>query len=191
MIETVVLIVCGYLLGSISSAIILSRIMGFEDPRREGSKNPGATNVMRIAGKKAAALTLAGDCLKGLLPVLAAWWLGVTPLAVAATGFAAFIGHCYPVFFGFRGGKGVATAIGAAVAFDWIAGALLIGGWLLIARVFRVSSLAAIVAFAVLPFIIYWRWADLVIAGLFAAQSLILIWRHRGNIERLLRGTEA
>jgi glycerol-3-phosphate acyltransferase PlsY len=190
MIETIALIIFAYLLGSVSSAILLSKIMGFKDPRSEGSKNPGATNVLRIAGKKAAFFTLVGDFLKGLIPVLVAGALYSDPLVVALTAFAAFAGHCFPVFFQFRGGKGVATAIAATVAFDWLAGAALIAIWLLFARVFKISSLAAIVSFSALPALIYWRVPSLEVAAIFAAISIISIWRHRANIQRLLSGNE-
>ncbi len=190
MFEIIALLICAYLLGSISSAILLSKIMGFQDPRSEGSKNPGATNVLRIAGKKAAFLTLVGDCLKGLIPVLIANALFADPLVVALAAFAAFAGHCFPIFFAFRGGKGVATAMAATVGFDWVAGAILIAIWLLFARVFKISSLAAIVSFGALPVLIYWREPDLGATAVFAAISIILIWRHRDNIQRLLSGTE-
>jgi glycerol-3-phosphate acyltransferase PlsY len=190
MIETIALLSFAYLLGSLSSAILLSKIMGFKDPRSEGSNNPGATNVLRIAGKKAAFLTLLGDCLKGFIPVLVAAALFTDPLIVALTAFAAFAGHCFPVFFAFRGGKGVATAIAASVAFNWIVGTILIAIWLLFARVFKISSLAAIISFCALPLLVYWREPDLRVAGVFAAMSIILIWRHRSNIERLLSGNE-
>lgn len=191
MLESTALILFAYLLGSISSAILLSKIMGFKDPRSEGSKNPGATNVLRIAGKKAAFLTLVGDCLKGLIPVLLARWLEADPLVVALTAFAAFSGHCFPVFFHFRGGKGVATAIAATVGFNWIAGAILIAIWLLFARVFKISSLAAIISFCALPLLIYWREQDLQISIVFVAISVILIWRHKSNIQRLIQGSES
>ena len=190
MIEIIAQISFAYLLGSISSAILLSKIMGFKDPRSEGSNNPGATNVLRIAGKKAAFLTLLGDCLKGFIPVLVAAALFTDPLVVALTAFAAFAGHCFPIFFSFRGGKGVATAIAASVAFDWMVGAILIAIWLLFARVFKISSLAAIISFCALPLLVYWRVPDLRVAGVFAAMSIILIWRHRSNIKRLLSGSE-
>jgi glycerol-3-phosphate acyltransferase PlsY len=190
MIQTIALLLFAYLLGSISSAILLSKVMGFQDPRSEGSKNPGATNVLRIAGRKAAILTLTGDFLKGLLPVLLATALHSDPLIVALAAFAAFAGHCFPLFFAFRGGKGVATAIAATVAFDWIVGALLIAVWLLFARAFKISSLAAIISFCALPALIYWRHPDLNVTAVFAAISTILIWRHRRNIQRLLSGTE-
>jgi glycerol-3-phosphate acyltransferase PlsY len=190
MIEIVALLLCSYLLGSLSSAILLSKIMGFKDPRSEGSKNPGATNVLRIAGKKAAFLTLVGDCLKGLIPVLVAAALEVDPLIVALTAFAAFAGHCFPVFFAFRGGKGVATAMAATVGFNWLVGMILIAIWLLFARVFKISSLAGIISFGALPALIYWRVPDLGVTAVFAAISTILIWRHRANIQRLLSGEE-
>ena len=191
MLESVVLICFAYLLGSISSAILLSKIMGFEDPRSEGSKNPGATNVLRIAGKKAAFFTLVGDCLKGIIPVLLAHWLEADQLVVALTAFAAFCGHCFPLFFGFKGGKGVATALAATLGFNWIAGILLIGVWLLFARVFKISSLAAIISFSVLPLLIYWRAQDLRVSMVFVALSVILIWRHKANIQRLISGSES
>ena len=191
MIEIVALLLCSYLLGSLSSAILLSKLMGFKDPRSEGSKNPGATNVLRIAGKKAAFLTLVGDCLKGFIPVVVATTLQFDPLIIALTAFAAFAGHCFPIFFAFRGGKGVATTIAATVAFNWLAGIILIAIWLLFARVFKISSLAAIISFCALPPLIYWRVPDLGVAAVFAAISLILIWRHRDNIQRLLSGEEA
>jgi len=191
MLESAALILFAYLLGSISSAIVLSKIMGFKDPRSEGSNNPGATNVLRIAGKKAAFLTLVGDCLKGLIPVLIARGLEADPLVVALTAFAAFSGHCFPVFFHFRGGKGVATAIAATVGFNWIAGAILIAIWLLFAKVFKISSLAAIISFCALPLLIYWREQDLQVSIVFVALSVILIWRHKSNIQRLIQGSES
>jgi len=191
MLETAALLCFAYLLGSLSAAIILSRIMGFPDPRSGGSNNPGATNVLRIAGKKAAFFTLVGDFLKGLIPVLLARWLETDPVVMALTGFAAFIGHCFPVFFAFKGGKGVATAIAATLAFDWASGAILVGIWLLFAKVFRISSLAAIISFSLLPLAIYWRSQEPWVSLVFVVLSAILIWRHRGNIQRLIRGTES
>lgn len=191
MLEPLILLCFAYLIGSISSAILLSKIMGFEDPRTEGSNNPGATNVLRIAGKKAAFFTLAGDFLKGMIPVLIAQTLEVEPLWVALTGFSAFIGHCFPVFFRFQGGKGVATAIAATIAFNWIAGAILVATWLLFAKVFKISSLAAIISFSILPMTIFWLTRDLWVASVFVLLSAILIWRHKSNIQRLISGTES
>ncbi len=188
---TIALIVFAYLLGSISSAILLSKLMGFTDPRSEGSNNPGATNVLRIAGKKAAIFTLVGDCLKGLIPVLLAHWLSDDPVVIALTGFSAFLGHCFPLYFGLKGGKGVATAIAVSVGYEWLVGAIIITIWLLFAKVFKISSLAAIIAFTVLPALIYWQDTSWVTTGIFALMSSILIWRHKSNIQRLLQGTEA
>jgi len=185
------LILFAYLLGSISSAILLSKLMGFTDPRSEGSKNPGATNVLRIAGKKAAFFTLVGDCLKGLIPVLIAHWLSDNSIVIALTGFSAFLGHCFPLFFGFKGGKGVATAIAVCVGYDWLIGVFIIAIWLLFAKVFKISSVAAIVAFATLPVLVYWQSETWSTTAVFALMSVILIWRHKANIQRLLQGTEA
>lgn len=186
----VLLIITAYLIGSFSSAITLSRLMGFEDPRSQGSRNPGATNVLRIAGKKAAALTLFGDLLKGLLPVLAARALGGSDLAVALVGFAAFIGHCYPLWYRFEGGKGVATAIGFLLGYAPLLGLVIVALWLIIAKLFRLSSLAALIAFAALPALHAWLDGDARVTALFILLDLILIWRHRGNIRRLVRGEE-
>ena len=191
LITVIGLILFAYLLGSISSAILLSKLMGFTDPRSEGSKNPGATNVLRIAGKKAAFFTLVGDCLKGLIPVLIAHWLSDDSIVIALTGFSAFLGHCFPLFFGFKGGKGVATAIAVCVGYDWLIGVIIIAIWLLFAKVFKISSLAAIVAFATLPALVYWQDGSWPTTVVFALMSVILIWRHKANIQRLLQGTEA
>ena len=189
--ESIGLLLFAYLLGSLSSAIILSKLMGFKDPRTDGSNNPGATNVLRIAGKKAAFLTLVGDCLKGLIPVLLALAISEDRAFIALTGICAFLGHCYPIFFQFKGGKGVATAIAVNVAFNWIVGLIIIGIWLLFAKVFRISSLAAIIAFAALPALIFWQEAAIATTLIFTMMSAILIWRHRSNIQRLIQGTEA
>ena len=184
------LVLAAYLLGSISSAIIVCRIMGLPDPRSQGSNNPGATNVLRIGGKKAAAITLLGDALKGLIPVLACHALGVSPLIFALTGMAAFLGHLYPVFFGFKGGKGVATAMGIQFGLSWMVGASVAGVWLFMAKVLNVSSLAALVSMSLAPLLvwIFWPAPELIIMQ--SAMSLILIWRHRSNIRNLLSGEE-
>ncbi|MFT5656815.1 MAG: glycerol-3-phosphate acyltransferase PlsY [Gammaproteobacteria bacterium] len=165
--------------------------MGFTDPRSDGSNNPGATNVLRIAGKKAAVLTLTGDFLKGLIPVLIARWLALDEWLVATTGLCAFLGHCYPLFFHFKGGKGVATSIAVAVAYNGIIGLIVIAIWLLFAKVFKISSLAAIVAFSTLPLLVFWNSSDYRVTSIFGLMSVILIWRHKSNIQRLISGTEA
>ena len=180
-----------YLLGSFSSAITLSKIMGFADPRSEGSNNPGATNVMRIAGKKAAALTLFGDMLKGFIPVLVASFILSQPLFIALTGLAAFLGHCYPVFYQFKGGKGVATAIGFILAFNWMLGLVVIAIWLIVAKVFKLSSLAALIAFTCLPFMYYALQSDITISILLFIITLIMTYRHKENIQRIIKGEEA
>lgn len=186
----IIFIISAYLLGSISSAIILSKIMGFPDPRSEGSLNPGATNVMRIAGKKAAAITLAGDMIKGFIPTLLAFFILHDPFLVIVIGFAAFIGHCYPIFYQFKGGKGVATAIGATLAFNVISGLFVISIWLIVAKGFKLSSLAALIAFIALPVFTYWQFNNLEVSLTFTLISLILTIRHKDNIKRLLAGTE-
>ncbi len=185
-----VLIVFAYLLGSISSAIIVCRVLRLPDPRGEGSGNPGATNVLRIGGKKAAAITLIGDMLKGLLPVLVAKLLGASLSVQALVAVAAFLGHLYPVFFGFRGGKGVATALGVLLGLHWPVGLLTIATWLLIAKVFKVSSLAALLSLLVAPLYLWWLIPErsLIIAMVFMVA--LLFWRHRANIRNLIQGTE-
>src|SRR3990167_5067564 len=140
-VQTVISIIIAYLFGSISSAILVCKIMGLPDPRTEGSRNPGATNVLRIGGKKAAAITLLGDMLKGVIPVLAAKWYGLDSLGLALVTFAAFIGHLFPVFFRLEGGKGVATLLGCLLALSLPAGLCWIATWLLMAAILRYSSL--------------------------------------------------
>ncbi len=184
------LVIAAYLLGSISSAIIVCRMMELPDPRTEGSNNPGATNVLRIGGKKAAAITLLGDALKGLLPMLLAHVLEVTPLIFALTGLAAFLGHLYPVFFGFKGGKGVATAMGVQFGLSWMVGASVAGTWLFMAKVLNVSSLAALVSMSLAPVFVWIFWPSPELIIMQSVMSLILIWRHRSNIRNLLSGEE-
>lgn len=164
--------------------------MGLDDPRQSGSNNPGATNVLRIGGKKAAAITLLGDMLKGLLPVLLATTLQDSPIVTALTALAAFLGHLFPVFFGFRGGKGVATAIGAAFGLSLVCGLLVATTWLAASLVFRISSLAALTAFALAPL---YLWVVTGLASYALTMTVItalLFWRHKANIQRILKGTE-
>ncbi|MEW7977408.1 MAG: glycerol-3-phosphate 1-O-acyltransferase PlsY [Candidatus Sedimenticola endophacoides] len=184
------LILAAYLFGSISSAIIVCRLMGLPDPRTQGSNNPGATNVLRIGGKRAAAITLAGDSLKGLLPVLAANLLGVPPLTLAAVAMAAFLGHLYPVFFGFKGGKGVATALGVQFGLGWMIGASVAAIWLFMAKVVRISSLAALVSMALAPLIVWHFSASGELTLMQVLMSILLFWRHRSNIRNLFSGRE-
>ena len=184
------LILTAYLVGSLSAAIILCRLLGLPDPRTQGSGNPGATNVLRIGGKKAAAATLFLDMLKGLLPVLLARALDAPLEIQAAVAFAAFLGHLYPVFFRFQGGKGVATALGVLLALNWLVGLATIATWLVMALLFRISSLAALTAILLTP-LYFWlldRQPPLLAVAL--VITLLLFWRHRSNIRKLLNGTE-
>jgi glycerol-3-phosphate acyltransferase PlsY len=179
-----------YLIGSISSAIIICQLMGLPDPREQGSGNPGATNVMRIGGKKAAAMTLFGDLLKGLLPVYLAKELGVSVELLALIGIAAFLGHLYPVFFKFAGGKGVATSIGVLLGFSWVLGVAFVGTWLLIYKVGKISSLSALCASILSPIYAWFIVGDLYLVGASIFMMLLLLWRHKSNIQRLIKGEE-
>ncbi len=184
------LVPSAYLFGSISSAIIVCRLMGLDDPRKQGSGNPGATNVMRIGGKKAAAITLLGDALKGLVPVLTAKILGVDSLLLSAVVFAAFLGHLYPVFFGFNGGKGVATSLGVSLGVAWLLGLAVSATWFVIYKIGRISSLAALVTAVLSPGYVWLITGDSNLVISFALISIILLWRHKSNIQRLLAGEE-
>ena len=190
MIIDIVLITAAYLLGSISSAIIVCQIMGLPDPRSQGSGNPGATNVLRMGSKKAAAITLFGDMLKGLLPVLAGHLLGVSLLILTLTGLAAFLGHLYPVFFRFHGGKGVATLLGVLVGINWILGLAAIGTWLFVAKVLKISSLSALIMAALVPVYSWFIHHDWPFTLILTGMCILLFWRHRSNIRKLLSGQE-
>lgn len=180
----------GYLLGSLPFAVIVSKAFGLADPRSFGSKNPGATNVLRSGNKLAAALTLAGDAAKGWLAMWLAQLLGADPAGVAVAGLAAFLGHIFPLFLGFKGGKGVATALGVLAGFSgWLALACA-ATWFAAAAVFRYSSLAALAAAAVAPFAA-WGIVGGQVAVAVGFLSALLFWRHQDNVKRLLAGTEA
>jgi len=179
-----------YLIGSISSAIIICRLMGLPDPREQGSGNPGATNVMRIGGKKAAGITLLGDLLKGFIPVYVANLLGASTLLLACIGIAAFIGHLYPIFFKFKGGKGVATSIGVLLGFSWLLGLAFTATWLLIYKIGKVSSASALCASVLSPIFAWYIVGDISIVGASIIMMLFLLWRHKSNIQRLLAGEE-
>ncbi len=184
------LIIAAYLLGSLSSAIIVCHVMGLPDPRSEGSNNPGATNVLRIGGKKAAAITLAGDMLKGFIPVLAAKLLGLEPLYLAGVALAAILGHLYPLFFRFRGGKGIATTMGAQLGLGWQIGGSVIIIWLFVSKALKISSAAGLIAMGLAPVIIWLFWPAPELVIMQSGVSLLLFWRHRENIKRLLDGSE-
>lgn len=185
------LVPLAYLTGSVSSAVIVCRMMGLADPRENGSGNPGATNVMRIGGKKAAAITLAGDALKGLLPVLLAQAIGADTFLLAAVVFAAFLGHLYPVFFEFKGGKGVATSFGVMLGVHWFLGVAIAGTWFLVYKIGKISSLSALVAAVLAPAYVWFIVGDVNLLVIFVLISLILLWRHKDNIQRLLVGNES
>jgi glycerol-3-phosphate acyltransferase PlsY len=187
----IICLILGYLLGSLPFAVIVSRLFGLADPRQHGSRNPGATNVLRTGHKLAAALTLLGDAAKGWLAMFVAATLGAGETAVLLAGFAAFCGHLFPVFLGFKGGKGVATALGVLLGVHWslaLAGFLV---WLLVAVTTRYSSLAALSAAATAPvfaWLLIGRWETITMVS---ALALMLVYRHKANITRLLAGTES
>ncbi len=184
-----------YLIGSVSFAVVVSRLMGLADPHSYGSGNPGATNVLRTGNRKAAILTLVGDIGKGVLAVLLARslapMLGLAPLTVTAVGLAVFLGHLFPIFHRFSGGKGVATAAGVLLALNWVHGLATLATWLIIAFFFRYSSLAALVAAVFAPF--YWLllFGPSLQALVIIAIAVLLIWRHRANIAKLIAGKES
>lgn len=184
------ILIAAYLLGSISTAILVCKIMGLADPRTVGSKNPGATNVLRHGGKKAAFFTLLGDFLKGLIPVLIAKLLGLNNSWIILVGIAAFLGHLYPIYFHFRGGKGVATAIGVYLGVNLIAGALVAITWLFVAKVLKISSLSALIATLLAPIYFYVVTRDLPITLGMIFITVLIYWRHRSNIQNLLSGEE-
>jgi len=195
----ILFVVAAYLIGSISTAIVVCKLMGLPDPRSEGSGNPGATNVLRVGGKKAAAITLFGDTLKGFIPVFVASFFELSALGFALVGLAAFLGHLYPVFFGFKGGKGVATMLGVLFGIHWMVGLATALTWLVMAKGFKISSLSALVATLLAPLYVFLIMAlylkmnmdhvlPLVIST--GVMTAILFWRHRSNIQNLISGKE-
>lgn len=190
-IEVILAVIIAYLFGSISSAIVICKMMGLPDPRTEGSRNPGATNVLRLGGKKAAVIVLLGDMLKGFVPVLLAKWYGFDNNVLALVAFAAFLGHLFPIFFRFEGGKGVATLVGCLLALSLPTALCWMACWLLMAILFRYSSLASLTASFFAPFFIAYFTANLSLIIVTALMSLILIYRHQSNIKKLISGTES
>ena len=187
-------VIAAYLIGSLSFAVIVSKYYGMDDPRTFGSGNPGATNVLRSGKKKAAALTLLGDALKGLVAVVLARCLqdalNLSDITIAAVAVAALVGHMWPIFFGFKGGKGVATALGVLLALSPATALVCAAIWLVMAFGFKVSSLAALVATVAAPLVAFWlmpypswAWATVVIA-------VLVLYRHKSNIQNLLQGKE-
>jgi len=199
MIESTLLLIASYLLGSISFAILVARFYGLPDPRSHGSGNPGATNMLRTGKKSAAALTLLGDALKGYLAVILAQWItgvyGLPSYVPYLAALAAFLGHLFPVFFGFKGGKGVATALGVLLALDLRLGGLTILTWGVVFAITRVSSLSALVAATLAPVYGYYLLGHgpetAFLAGILALLSLLVLARHHSNIRKLLSGEES
>ena len=193
-------VLAAYLIGSLSFAVIVSRFMGLNDPRSYGSKNPGATNVLRSGNKLAAVVTLVLDAVKGWLPMALVHWQGAAyglgDGALAAAGLAAFLGHLYPVFFGFKGGKGVATAAGVLLGVHWLLGLACMGTWALVAYVSRYSSLSALSCAMLAPlyYVLGDRglwYVDRSVLLMLVMMGALLIYRHRENISKLLQGKES
>ena len=164
--------------------------MGIEDPRKTGSHNPGATNVLRHGGKKAAIITLLGDMLKGLIPVLIAIQLQIEPAGIALVGLFALLGHIFPVYYGFKGGKGVATYYGVILGINWLVGLIALTIWLSVAVIVKISSLSALVSIFFVPFILWYFSQSVELMGAVAIMSILVFWRHKQNIKSLLQGSE-
>ena len=184
-----------YLIGSFSSAIVTCKIMGIEDPRNTGSQNPGATNVLRHGGKKAAIITLLGDMLKGLIPVLVVsqlqvYQLQTDTLIIALVGLFALLGHIFPVYYGFKGGKGVATYYGVILGMNWLVGLIALATWLGMAAIVKISSLSALVSIFFTPFILWYFSQSVELTSAVALMSILVFWRHKQNIKSLLQGSE-
>lgn len=183
------MIIFAYLCGSISSAVLICRLIGLPDPRRHGSENPGATNVLRIGGKAAALAVLICDILKGMIPVWLAYYLNIPPFYLGIIAIAACLGHIYPIFFRFKGGKGVATAFGSIVAIGWGLSGVVAGTWLLTVLLSGYSSLGAIVTALLAPFYVWWFKPEFTFPV--TMLSCLILFRHHDNIQRLWRGQES
>jgi len=179
-----------YLIGSISTAIITCKIMAIEDPRKTGSNNPGATNVLRHGGKKAAIITLIGDMLKGLIPILFTIQLQADTRIVALVALCALLGHIFPIYYGFKGGKGVATYYGVILGISWQVGLIALAIWLVMAALLKISSLSALVSIFSTPFILWYFSQSVELTAAIALMSLLVFWRHKQNIMSLLQGSE-
>ncbi len=183
-------IILAYLAGSISSSILIARLFHLPDPRSLGSGNPGATNMLRTGSKKAAALTLVGDLLKGLIPLLIARYFGIELFVLCLMGMAATIGHMFPIYYQFRGGKGVATTLGVLLGINWILALVWVATWISTAKLTGYSSLAALVATALLPIVAYLLNLPAIVMYLTGGIAILVIWRHQSNIKNLLNGQE-
>jgi glycerol-3-phosphate acyltransferase PlsY len=179
-----------YLIGSVSTAIITCKIMGLEDPRNVGSYNPGATNVLRHGGKTAAVITLLGDMLKGLIPVLLVVQFQNDSLTIALVGLCALLGHIFPIYYGFKGGKGVATFYGVILGANWLVGVIAMTIWLTVALLFKISSLSAMISIFFTPFILWYFSHSVELTVTVVLMSMLILWRHRSNILSLMHGAE-
>lgn len=187
-----ILIIAGYLIGSLSSAILVCKTFDLPDPRTKGSNNPGATNVLRIGGKKAATITLIGDGLKGIIPILIARYLDVDLLTMTLIALAVFLGHVYPIFFDFKGGKGVTTFLGSLFALNYLVGLSFALVWLFVAKVLKISSLSALIATLLTPVIFYFLNAkDLNATFVIVLICVWIFYTHKSNIVRMLSGDES
>ena len=187
---TAIFLLLGYLLGSISSAIVVSKLFGLADPRQIGSGNPGATNVLRYAGKKIAIITLAGDALKGVVPIKISLMWGVGLEVAALVGFSAFLGHLFPIFHDFKGGKGVATFLGVTSALNWQIGAGFIASWVFAALIFRYSSLSALLSCLLVLALVWKGTQSALIVSCFFMMVVFIYIKHRENIINLIAGKE-
>ena len=185
------LVIAAYLIGSASAAIITCKLMGKDDPRIRGSGNPGATNVMRYAGKKAAFITLLGDLLKGLIPVVIGHVLDLSWGWLILIGIAAFLGHLYPLYYGFKGGKGVATALGVYFGLNPIVGAVIGITWMISALLFNMSSLSALIACLLAPLYFFWVTGSMDLFTGLVVIAVFIYWSHRGNIMKIIEGSES
>ena len=190
-VDLITLVIASYLIGSISCAIVFAAWMQLPDPRQLGSGNPGATNMLRTGSKKAAALTLAGDLLKSLLPLMVAKYLGTNEINLCWMGGAAILGHMYPIYYRFRGGKGVATTLGVLLAIHWPLAIIWSAVWLIMAKISRYSSLSALTATALLPLVAWAIDLPVHVMSLLVMISILVFWRHRTNISKLVQGQES
>ena len=190
---TVLLALCliGYLIGSINSSIILSKVFGYDDPRTFGSKNPGATNLLRTGNKKLASFSLIFDMLKGIIVVFFAGFLELSNFEITVICMSCVLGHIFPIFYKFKGGKGVATGLGSLLAFDIVLGSICIITWLTMLKIYGFSSLAAIVTFFLLPLHVFFTYNSFKVTAIIVMMSAIIIWRHKDNIQNLVNKTES
>lgn len=190
MTQFIFLVILGYLSGSISSAMIVCKMFGLPNPREEGSKNPGATNVLRIAGKQYAAAVMLADLLKGTIPVIIAKYIGTDPVTIGFTALAAVIGHIYPIFFNFKGGKGVATAMGALLGLHFILGVIVAATWLITANISKYASLASMISMSLMPLLALIIIGNINLFPPLFIITLLIVYKHRNNITRLMDGIE-